>query len=500
MVVGISAWRPLDANYEAFLGRVGRQLGTVLANARVYETERTRIEALAELDRAKTTFFSNVSHELRTPLTLLLGPLQDATERRAEGLRGGALESAHRNALRLLKLVNTLLDFSRIQANRALASYVETDLCAVTADLASVFRPALDRAGLGYTVTCHALPTPVFVDRDMWEKIVLNLVSNAFKYTFEGEIRVELGIDDDYAQLIVADTGVGIPASALPHLFERFYRVPGTQGRTHEGTGIGLSLVKELVALHGGTIDVNSTPGKGSEFRVRIPLGSTHLPPERVHAETAVHSAFINAQAFAAESERWLPDVPGDTSSFPILGDKALFPTPQEANTAPATVLVVDDNADMREYVSRLLGSRFVVVTATDGAEALELIKTGAQPDLVLSDVMMPRLDGVGLLQAIRGNPDTQDLPVILLSARAGEEAKIEGLVLGADDYLVKPFRARELVARVDTHVRLRRLRREAHERVQTVLNSITDGLLILDRDWRYTYVSEHEAAAFFVK
>ena len=266
LIAGLSPLRPLDDGYRGFLDLVVRQFAAAIADAQAYEAERARSEALAEIDRAKTAFFSNVSHEFRTPLTLLLGPLEEALQKPAEGLSGEALDSAHRNALRLLRLVNTLLDFSRIEAGRAQAHYVPTDLAAATLELAGVFRSAMDRAGLRYSVTCDALPEPVFIDREMWEKIVLNLVSNAFKYTLDGEIRVKLHTSEAGAELVVADTGTGIPAEALPQLFNRFYRVPGASGRTHEGSGIGLSLVRELVRLHGGSIEVERHVGRAAYF------------------------------------------------------------------------------------------------------------------------------------------------------------------------------------------------------------------------------------------
>jgi signal transduction histidine kinase len=463
LIAGVSPRRPLDDAYLGFFDLLVRQFAAAIADAQSYEAERARAEALAEVDRAKTAFFSNVSHEFRTPLTLLLGPLEEALRKPAEGLRGEALDNAHRNALRLLKLVNTLLDFSRIEAGRAQAHYVPTDLAAATRDLASGFRSAMERAGLRYTVTCDALPESVFVDREMWEKIILNLLSNAFKYTFEGEIRVELRSQDAGAELVVADTGIGIPPEALPQLFNRFYRVPGASGRTHEGSGIGLSLVRELVKLHGGAIEVESTVGRGSIFRVCIPFGAAHLSSAQVSPASSRSATGSGAQAFVEEAQRWLPDFesPEQTGTF-------LAAAPSEPSSATSdlpnkpTVLLVDDNRDMRQYVTRLLQSRFAVVCAEDGQYALDLIGAGIRPDLVLSDVMMPRLDGFGLLKALRADPMTDTTPVIFLSARAGEEARIEGFDVGADDYLIKPFGARELITRIDTHIRLSRLRRAA--------------------------------------
>jgi PAS domain S-box-containing protein len=301
----------------------------------------------------------------------------------------------------------------------------------------------------------------------MWEKIVLNLLSNAFKYTLEGEIRVEMRTSDAAAELLVADTGTGIPADALPQLFNRFYRVPGANGRTHEGSGIGLSLVRELVKLHGGTIEVESKVGHGSTFRVRIPFGTAHLPSAQVAQENGRQTDPSGALAFLEEAQRWLPDLADMEQDGTLLA--LARPAPPSATSSALdtpTVLLVDDNRDMREYVARLLKPKFSVISAEDGRHALNLIDSGVRPDLVLSDVMMPRLDGFGLLKALRARPLISATPVILLSARAGEEARIEGFDVGADDYLIKPFSARELITRVDTHIRLSRLRRAASEQV----------------------------------
>ena len=467
LIAGASPRRPLDDGYRGFFELIVRQFAAAIADAQSYEAERARAEALAEIDRAKTDFFSNVSHEFRTPLTLLLGPLEEAARKPADGLTGEALDSAHRNALRLLRLVNTLLDFSRIEAGRTQASYVPTDLAATTQELASVFCSAMERAGLRYSVTCTGLPEPVFIDREMWEKIVLNLLSNAFKYTLEGEIRVEMRSSDAAAELVVADTGTGIPADALPQLFNRFYRVPGAHGRSHEGSGIGLSLVRELVNLHGGNIEVESEVGQGSTFRVRIPFGTAHLPSAQVAQENGRQTDPSGALAFVEEAQRWLPDSTNMEQSGTFLAPAR--PAPPSATSDALdrpTVLLVDDNRDMREYVARLLKPRFSVISAEDGQHALDLIDNGVRPDLVLSDVMMPRLDGFGLLKALRARPLISATPVIFLSARAGEEARIEGFDVGADDYLIKPFSARELTTRIDTHIRLSRLRRAASEQV----------------------------------
>ena len=495
LVAGINPYRPFGPAYAGFVDLLAGQIASGLANARAYEQERRRAEALAEIDRAKTLFFSNVSHEFRTPLTLLLGPVEDALDAGLEPEQRGRMEVVHRNALRLQKLVNTLLDFSRIEAGRIRASYEPTDLAEFSAELASVFRSAIEKAGMRLIVDCRPLSGPTFVDRDMWEKVVLNLVSNAFKFTLEGEIEVSLRQEGASAVLRVRDTGTGIPEEHLPKVFERFHRVEGARARTHEGTGIGLALVRELVGLHGGAVEVESVHGRGTTFSVAIPMGDAHLPKEHIDGRPGpAASTALGAGHYVEEALRWIPDVQGSPATSDG-GPDALVGRPR--------VLLADDNADMRDYVRRLLSERYAVEAVPDGEAALAAIRE-RMPDLVLTDVMMPGLDGFGLLRELRADPRTRSIPDIMLSARAGEESRVEGLEAGVVDYLIKPFGARELMARVSSHLEMARVRREAarnervlrdeaeaaRERASTILASITDGFLALDSDWRFTYLN----------
>jgi signal transduction histidine kinase/FixJ family two-component response regulator len=449
LVAGLSARLLFDAAYRSFLELVAAQIASALASARAFQEAKARADALAEIDRAKTAFFSNISHEFRTPLTLMLAPMEDAL---ANGTLGGdELRSAHRNALRLLKLVNSLLDFSRIEAGRVQASFEQVDLASLTADIASQFRAAVEKAGLRFEVVTDALVEPVFVDREMWEKIILNLLSNAFKFTFEGEIRVELRSRDHRVELVVRDTGVGVPASEVSRLFERFHRVEGTRSRTYEGSGIGLALVQELVKMHGGTVGVQSELGKGTAFTVSIPTGSTHLPQDRINARQTLQSTALGSAPFVEEALRWLPD-----SDLPISDTPEIFDDP---TVPPARILLADDNADMRSYLRRLMSKHWTVEGVADGEAALAAMRKG-RFDLVVTDVMMPRVDGYELLRTLRADPATASVPVVMVSARAGEEARLEAIGAGADDYLVKPFSARELVARVKSQLALASARR----------------------------------------
>ncbi|MEH2403228.1 response regulator [Nostoc sp.] len=541
--------------------------------------ERQRAESLAELDRAKTLFFSNVSHEFRTPLTLLLAPLQDALIDSANPLtqkQRELLKLAHCNSLRLLKLVNTLLDFSRIEADGLNANYEPTDLSTYTAELASVFRSAIENANLQLVVNCPPLPDPIYVDRQMWEKIVLNLLSNALKFTFEGIISVSLkpvkeareqgsrGAGEQgsnssplplrtsaplplldapclFVELTVSDTGVGISASELPHLFERFYQVKGAKGRSYEGSGIGLSLVQELVKRHGGAIAVTSAVDQGTIFTVTIPTGIAHLPADQIWVASTLASSAVTANAFVEEALHWLPEestefqnsevqvqnsevhaqnsevqaqnsevqaqssevhaqssevhaqnsevhaqnseVQVQSLELQVQGSEVQVQNSevQAQSSKRARILLVDDNADMRGYLKRLLNQYYEVETVNDGLAALTAIRRGGSAiyDLVLTDVMMPRMDGFELLRSLRASLNTQTIPIILLSACAGEESRVEGLETGADDYLIKPFSARELLARVNANLQLAQLRREAvyREQVMQAVQTLNERL-----------------------
>lgn len=457
LIVGLNPHRQLDEKYTSFFQLVADQIAASVVNVHTVEEARKRADALQEIDRAKTAFFSNISHEFRTPLTLMLGPLEEMLSQQ-EGVlthqQEANLTATHRNAMRLLRLVNTLLDFSRIEADKVRAQYFPVNLAAITADIASTFRAAVEHAGLQLTVDCPTLSKAAYVDRDMWEKIMLNLLSNAFKYTLKGGITVALKEEDEYALLSVCDTGVGIPEAEMPNMFARFHRVKNSKGRTFEGTGIGLSLVKELVQLHQGTISVESEEGAGSTFTVRIPLGRDHLPEDQVVEKTG------------NDSNSNLSDIFVNEALFFSRESESNFIERITEGEEKARILIVDDNADMRDYLQRLLEKQYIVETAANGKLALAKINTHL-PELVISDIMMPEMDGIQLLHHIKHDPVTNSLPVILVSARAGEEAKIEGYDIGADDYLTKPFSAKELQARVRAQIRISRLHRHAIDILQ---------------------------------
>ncbi|TWR24705.1 response regulator [Mucilaginibacter pallidiroseus] len=479
IVAGVSSRRALDTDYINMYDQLANTYNTAVSNVYAYEQEQKRAEALAEIDRSKTAFFSNVSHEFRTPLTLMLGPLEDMLSQSSLPANFKApVESTHRNALRLLKLVNNLLDYSRVEAGRAQAAYQPVDLSELTADLASSFRSIIEKAGMELTVTT-GLRSTAYVDKQMWEKIVLNLLSNAFKYTLRGRIDVTLSQEGNAAVLKVKDTGVGIPEKELPHMFERFHRVENSAGRTHEGTGIGLSLVNELVHLHGGQIAVESVEHDGSTFTVSIPLGKAHLPQEHVLEASkdtdsaALKGAFIQ-EAFSLLQEGAQTELGADAAT--TTGDV----TAHQDFSIPADtcILIVDDNADMRAYLKRLLEPYFTVQIALNGADALMKIHE-MQPDLVLSDIMMPVMDGKAMLEQLRLRPNTSRLPVIFLSARAGEEARIDGLEAGADDYLVKPFSAAELLTKIRAQIKITKARSYAEQQLRNLITEAPVAIAI---------------------
>ncbi|HKD97639.1 MAG TPA: SpoIIE family protein phosphatase [Micromonosporaceae bacterium] len=438
LVVGLNPLRPVDDLYRGFCRLLADQMTAALATAASYQQQQLRADTLAELDRAKTTFLTNVSHEFRTPLTLLIGPLQDAIDAAGnDPAQQERLAIARRNARRLLRLVNSLLEFSRIEAGRVELNLRPVSLGAITAQVASSFAGLCERAGIGLVLDCA--PVTGAVDVDMWETIVLNLLSNAAKFTYAGSITVELRpLADGASRLRVADTGTGIAAHDLDRLFERFYRADNSRGRTVEGSGIGLSLVRSLVELHGGTIGVESELDRGTTVTVELPPpagGDERAPLDRLtDADDPADNAFV------AEALQWLdrPDPAAGPGAVPA--DRAL-------------VLIADDNADMRAHLDRILSERWDTITTADGRAALEAMRRD-RPDLLVTDVMMPGLDGFALTRAIRSDPAIAGTPVLMLSARAGSEAAGAGLASGADDYLAKPFTSTDLVNRVEARLR----------------------------------------------
>jgi len=501
LIAGVNPTRKLDPEYRTFFSLIADQVATAVQNARAVEQEKDRADALAQVDRAKTAFFSNVSHEFRTPLTLMLGPLEDSLAA-AEQLPADhreRLEVAYRNSVRLLRLVNTLLDFSRLEAGRIEACYEPTDLPKLTAELASMFRSATERAGLQLIVNCPPITEAAYVDREMWEKIVFNLLSNAFKFTFQGEIEISVQKAGGRVELAVRDTGTGIPEHELPHLFERFHRVKGASGRTFEGSGIGLSLVQELVKLHSGELRVKSKVGEGSTFTVSIPLGKAHLAPDRINTARSAEPHGFRNDTYVQQALSWLPGSenisPGDRLGASLFTTESA-PAAPPANAKRYSILLADDNADMRAYVQRVLSTQYQVTPVADGESALESARE-QRPDLIVSDIMMPRLDGLGLLQAVRREDSLRGVPVILLSARAGEDSRLQGVQSGADDYLVKPFSARELLSRVQAHLDLARLRQESEAALsrrtaqfETLLNEAPLGVYLIDSNFHVRAVN----------
>ena len=450
LVVGLSPRGRLDDAYRGFLELVAAQIATGIGSAEAYEEARERAQRLAEIDRAKDVFYSNISHEFRTPLTLLLAPVDDLLREetgRLNEVQREALRAARRSAMRLRRLVNGLLDLASLEAGRLALAAEPTDLARLTREIASTVEPSMASAGLRFVVDCPPLPRAARIDRNAWETIVLNLLSNALNYTPRGAVTLHLSAVGDRVRLVVSDTGAGIPRAVLPHVFDRFYRSPEASARSVEGTGLGLSLVREFARALGGDIGATSTPNDGSTFTLEVPF-------EHAGTET------LEASERAALHERPIPS--SDTQLD--AGEPApLLPESVGAGRARPRVLVVEDNPDMRRYLARVLARDYDVHAVADGNAALLSVPT-FHPDLVLSDVLMPGIDGLALVRALRSAPHTRSIPAILITARTGEDATIEGLGSGADDFIVKPFFSRELRARVHTHLELARMRRDVAE------------------------------------
>ena len=495
LICGISSRLRFDDQYQGFFGLLSSQISSAIATANTLEEERKRAEALAEIDKAKTVFFNNISHEFRTPLTLMLGPLEELMRQPQNEISEqnlSSIQTTHRNAMRLLKLVNTLLDFSLIESGRQQANFTLVDITAFTKNLASSFRSVIEKARLRLIVNADAILQPVYVDKQMWEKIVFNLLSNAFKYTLSGSISVNLFSENNKVVLQITDTGAGIPKKELPHMFERFHRVQGVAGRTYERTGIGLSMIKELIRLHGGTIDVESKEGKGSTFTVTIPTGKEHLPSEQLAPKEKYFEEVIS-NVYVEEATTLLENISAKNNKIESVTENG------KGNAKTSTILIVDDNGDMREYIKTLLEKNYNIITANNGMDAMHKVNE-QQPTLILSDIMMPVMDGLQLLKEVKQNPQTSHIPVILLSARAGEEATIQGYDIGADDYLIKPFSAKELTARIRSQLKITLTRRHAEQQLKNLFLQAPIAICILRGHEYIIEVANEKALEFWSK
>ncbi|KAG9302548.1 hypothetical protein G9A89_007252 [Geosiphon pyriformis] len=502
LICGINSHRALDKEYLEFFKLVVGHFSSSLKNGLSREEERKKAKILADLNLQKIRFFQNISHELKTPLTLMLAPLEDAIATcEPDSSILFNLEMIQRNARRLLKLVNTLLEFSRIEAGHVKAYYCETKIAGLTRELVLNFQSMARSFGLTLIIDIPVdevlesqLECEVYLDLDLYEKIIFNLCLNAFKHTWDGAVTIRLSPGKRESREVVfievSDTGVGIPKEELPNIFQRFYRVQSKQARSHEGTGIGLALVKELVNRHGGDIKVTSQVGVGSTFQIWIPTGTDHLPKKNIISGLSSwdNRSSKNIDLYLDESREWIKSK-NDSNDFhtkfeddenpttlghlqtlsiasPRLDSKKRSSLDKEKGSKDPKgrfkVLIVEDNADMRDYLINILKPEFEIFCACDGLHALRIINNVEfKPNLVLSDVMMPNMNGIELLKILRSDPSTQSIPFILLSARAGEEASLEGLRKGADDYLIKPFNSRELIARVRANINISNLYHE---------------------------------------
>ena len=397
-------------------------------------------EKLQEMDQAKSRFFANISHEFRTPLTLILGPLSQFKDSVVEPAQKRSVQTMQRNARRLLRLINQLLDLSRLEAGVFELDARPANIVPFTRDLVYAFDDLARLNHIDLSFHTEEKSVVVLFDSEKMEQILFNLLSNAFKFTpASGSIDVKLTVSDDSfsngcVSIVVQDSGQGIPKDKLPHIFDRFYQVADGLKKKHPGSGIGLSLCRELVHLHGGKISADSIPGSGTSFEIQLPLSTAQPHSDPIHPGVS-HTVLTQ------------------------LSDEQPAPIAEEAEAVESAdaplLLVVEDNTDVRTYIREVMGNSFSIIEAPDGEagmnQALEKI-----PDLVISDVMMPEMDGYELCKALKTDERTSHIPVILLTAKNAKEAKLEGLETGADDYLTKPFDVRELLTRVRNLVAVR--------------------------------------------
>lgn len=458
-------WTPEEID---LVQAVGAQAAIAVQQSRLYQKTRQQAEQLLELDRQKTEFFQNVSHEFRTPLTLTLGPLESAVAQQ-QGLSLAQSVTALRNSRRLLRLVNQLLDLQRLDAGRMQPSFRPCNLLNFVIPIVDSFRHYCEKKQINLVTRLTECPL-VYLDVEKFDKVLYNLLSNAMKFTpTGGSITVSVRPAGDHCLIKVQDTGVGIRPDQIPHLFERFRQADSSANRSYEGSGLGLALVRELVELHQGKVSVDSTVGDGTSFTVWLQAGSTHLPSEQVieipaeseHSRALVELADIDVDV--AESPD-LKEAIAAHSGLTEIEEILESVIPADPQTAAVTLLVVDDNADLRTYISEILQQAgYQVLTARNGREGFQIAQEQS-PQLILTDLMMPIVSGIELIKLIRQDDGLKGTPIVLITAKADEETRIEGTEQGADGYLSKPFNSRELLAEVRNLLALKHSERRVAE------------------------------------
>ncbi|MEH2378489.1 MAG: response regulator [Nostoc sp.] len=464
---------------------VAAQAAIAVQQSHLYQKTRQQAERLLELDKQKTEFFQNISHEFRTPITLIQGPLESAVAA-GEGLSYSQSAIALRNSRRLLRLVNQLLDLQRLDAGRMQPSFHPCDLVEFVSQIVESFRPYCEKKGLHLTTQLDECPT-VYLDMEKFDKVVYNLLSNAMKFTPEGgTIAVRLKSEGDRCILQVQDTGIGIVKEQIPYLFERFRQAEGSANRSYEGSGLGLALVKELVELHGGEVTVESVYGQGTSFSLWLVTGNAHLPTQQI-LETSIELNTSRASVELADLElveSTTDNIEDITRNFsPSIDTQDLTLKTQQRQTAQqgeplhtagSSILVVDDNPDLRNYVSEIFRRNgYRVHTARNGSEGYAIAKE-IIPNLIVTDLMMPLVSGLEMIQMIRNEDKLRGTPIILLTAKVDEETRIEGTEHGADAYLAKPFNDRELLAEVRNLLGLK----ENERRIVELNTYLTESVL----------------------
>lgn len=454
---------------------VAAQAAIAVQQSRLYQTMRQQAEQLLELDKQKTEFFQNVSHEFRTPLTLTIGPLESAVAQE-EGLSYDQSVIALRNSRRLLRLVNQLLDLQRLDAGRMQPHFRPCNLLEFVSQIVKSFESYCKKKQISLLSPLEDCPA-IYLDLEKFDKVLYNLLSNAIKFTESGgKIEVILRQEGDRCLMQVKDTGIGIRADQMPCLFDRFRQADGSASRSHEGSGLGLSLVKELVEMHGGEVTVESIYGKGTTFSVWLKTGTTHLPTDQIiEIPAEVEQSRAQVELADVETDLQQPTENPIASGSAIATIPALPAVPSSPTSVKtATILVVEDNADMRNYVSGVLqGMGHQILTARNGAEGFQVLQSH-RPHLVITDLMMPLVSGLEMIGMIRQDETLRGTPIILLTAKADEDTRMEGAEKGADAYLSKPFNNRELLAEVRNLLALK----ENEQRVAALNTYLTESVL----------------------